>query len=77
MLQDPGNIALCKHCRKAWFVRERDMFNKIINRREEEGRKYFMCKECGHEITVIMKRGNDFTEMNYDEYLIFSITKAL
>ena len=77
MKHDPGNIALCKRCRTAWFVKEKDMFNKIIHRHEEEGRRYFMCKECGHEITVLMKNGNDFTEMDYDQYLIFSVTKAL
>ena len=77
MLHDPGNIAFCKHCRTAWFVRERDIFNKIINRHEEEGRKYFMCKDCGHVAKVIVQRGSDFTEMDYNRYLIFSLTKAV
>ena len=77
MLHDPGNIAFCKHCRTAWFVKEKDMFNKIIHRHDEDVRKYFLCRECGHEITVLMKNGNDFTEMDYDKYLIFSVTKAL
>ena len=77
MLEEPGNIAFCKHCRRAWFVKEKDILNKMLKRHQEEGRKYFMCRECGHNITVLMKKENDFTEMDYDDYLIFSIRKAL
>jgi hypothetical protein len=77
MQHDPGNIALCKHCKAAWFVKESDLLVKIMNKREEEGRKYFMCRECGHETTIITKKGKKFTEMDYDEYLIFSIAKAV
>jgi hypothetical protein len=74
---DPGDIVICKHCMNAWFVKENEIFNKIMNRREEEVKKYFLCRECGHEVKVIVERGNDFTEMDYDRYLIFSLTKAV
>jgi hypothetical protein len=77
MAHDPGSIAFCKHCRTAWFIKEGDMFNKIIHKHEEDGKKYFLCRECGHEIKLIVGNGTEFTEMDYDEYLIFSVTKAL
>jgi RNase P subunit RPR2 len=76
MKRDPGNIAFCKHCRASWLVRESDVLVKILNRRDEDGKEYFMCRECGHETTVIMEKGCDFTEMDYEKYLVFSLTKA-
>ena len=77
MEQDPGEIAFCKHCMNAWFVKEKDIFRKIMNRHEEEGKRYFLCRECGHKVKVIIEIDNDFTEMDYDKYLIFSLTKAV